>query len=85
MSETQIFIIVLIVAVWLVLNIKGTKRLLRYFENDRERKRLNLIILWLVPFLWALIMILLTRTPSKKRKDGYRYIEAGYKGYTRYN
>lgn len=85
MSESgQIFLLILILAV-LILNIVGIIRIVKYYREDRTKIILNLILIIIVPIFWSLLVILITRKPKEsKLKSHYKYLEAGYKGWTRY-
>jgi len=85
MSESgQIFILILIIAI-LILNIVGIIRIVKYYREDRTKIILNLILIIIVPIFWSLLVILITRKPKEsKLKSHYKYLEAGYKGWTRY-
>ena len=85
MFENHEYSVGFVFLVWFVLNVVATRRVFSYFKYDKSRIALNLILTWLIPFFWALFMLVLTAKASKrKRKDGYKYMESGYKNYTRY-
>lgn len=81
-KETYIFIAGLII--WICLSIYASIKAKRYFTIDKSRLKLNLILIWLLPFLWALLIITMTREVKKKKSDGYEYREAGYGNYTKW-
>ena len=85
MSESsQIFLLILILVI-LILNIVGIIRIVKYYREDRTKIILNLILIIIVPIFWSLLVILITRKPKEsKLKSHYKYLEAGYKNWTRY-
>ncbi len=56
----------------------------KFFNFDKKKLTLNLIMIWVVPFLWSMLILLLTSKAKDKKEDGYKYMESGYKNYTRW-
>lgn len=55
----------LICIIHIVLSIIGTRRILSTILLDPKKKKINIVLLWLIPFLWyQLVKNILKRTPG---------------------
>ncbi len=85
MTEASQYIVWGLILLVVILNVVGIHRLIKHFRDDRKKILLNLILLLIIPIFWSLLIILMTRKPKEsKLKSHYKYMEAGYKGWTRY-
>jgi|GEM_PF-3236637 len=83
MLEPESYVLIFMIASWFVLSALATYRLVK--SSKHELSKLRLIFIWLLPYLGALLFIILTsREKDKKVDDRSRYREAGYKSYTRF-
>jgi ABC-type dipeptide/oligopeptide/nickel transport system permease component len=84
MEERSIFLLAILLLFWTLSSIIGSLSVAKAYRYDSKRKRVHLILVWLIPFFWSGIIILMTRKLPKPTDDGYTYREAGFKNYTRY-
>ena len=84
MKEHEVFVLIILLSLWLVFSFVGSNKVKRAYRYDPKRKKIHLFLVWLIPFFWSAIIILMTRKLPKPADDGYTYREAGYKNYTRY-
>jgi len=84
MTDRELIILIVFVILLLGLNIYASIKLFRYFKTDKKRKRLNLVLTWVIPIFWSLIILILTSKKKTKKDDGYEYREAGYGPWTKY-
>ena len=85
MTEASQYIFLGLILLIMTLNVISIIRLVKYFRDDRNKIFLNILLILIIPIFWSILVILMTRQPKKsKLKSHYRYLEAGYKGWTRY-
>jgi hypothetical protein len=57
---------------------------------DKPKKNLNIILLWVIPFIWGLIVLAMIKPSNtshadrKKLSKRQRYHESGYSNYTKW-
>jgi hypothetical protein len=70
-----IFILILI-----TLNILATRKIFKYPLMDLKSKWRNYFLIWLIPLIWACIILLFPFEPRKKDKnfEKNQYMESGY-------
>lgn len=67
----------------LLLNILATRKLLRSTRLLERTKRIQIILVWVIPIIWAILVLLFSDDPPKKNKkyNSDRYMDSGYQGY----
>jgi len=86
MTETGEYFIWSLILLIMVLNVISSIRLIKHFRDDGKKIFLNLVLILFVPVFWSLLVILITKKPKESRLTSrYRYMESGYKNWTRYN
>lgn len=59
------FIIATLIILYLYFSLKGTNKILRTVYLDKNKRLINLILIWLIPFLWYfIVMHILSKTPG---------------------
>ena len=59
------YIITTIIILYIYFSLKGTNKILRTVYLDKSKRILNLVLLWLIPFLWYfVVMQILSKTPG---------------------
>lgn len=85
MPKNELYILIFLLISWVILSGIATIRIQRMNLMSSSSKKVKLLLTWIIPFFWALFIILFTAKPSKRTVDQKnRYREAGYKSYTRY-
>ena len=84
MTEKESYLLIAGILTWIIIAIIASVRANRYFTISKKRLILNLTLIWIIPFLWAILILLLTSKTKDKKKDGYKYHEAGYSNYTKW-
>lgn len=84
MTEKQTIVLISLLVILCVINLLATIKAVRYFNDDKKRKRLNTVLIWTLPLFWSFIILVLTSKVKNKRRDGYKYHESGYGPYTKY-
>ena len=70
---------VFMICLALILDLCATKKLMNLKTFDKKVKNTNLILIWCVPFIWAIIVLSYSEEPPKKgKKDKYTYMSTGY-------
>lgn len=72
MIETSKYVLLIFLLIYLILNVLGIIRLIKYYRDDRKKMRLNLILIFLIPIFWSLLVIIFTSEPKKSK----RYVES---------
>ena len=63
----------------LILDLLATQKLMNLKTFDEKVKRTNLILIWFLPYVWAVIVLSYSEKPPKKgKKDNYTYMPTGY-------
>lgn len=64
----------------LILDILASVKLVKSKTLDEKVIRLNLILTWLIPFIWAIIVLSFSEGPPNKtgKRESHRYMETGY-------
>ncbi len=85
MPKNELYVLIFLLIAWIALNVIATMRILRMNSISKSNRKVKLLFTWVIPFFWALFIIVFTSKPSKRTVDKKnRYREAGYKNYTRY-
>lgn len=84
MTERELYILIVSIVIWMAVSIYATLKAMHYFTVNKKRLFLNILVIWLVPFLWAVFIIALTCKEKNKKGDGYKYHQSGYDDYTKY-
>lgn len=73
--------VVLCIAV--LLNLIATRKLITSKRMLTQTKRLHIILVWIIPFIWALMILLYSDDPPKKngKHEKHRYMKSGYQSY----
>ena len=81
-SSKEDFLQIFLVALAVILSSLATLRLLRTKKFNPKAKRLNLVFTWLIPYIWALLVLSFSDKPPKKtgKFDNGRYMDTGYPG-----
>ena len=74
---------IIVLTLVIILNILATRKLLRSVRLLKRTKRIHVILVWIIPFIWALLVLLFSDEPPKKNKkfDQSRYMRSGYQSY----
>jgi len=78
-----IYLKVLLVLIALVLNILATLKLSRSIKLPTNVKNNNIILTWLIPYVWACLVLSFSDKPPKKTgkfDSSNRYMDSGYPG-----
>lgn len=77
------FYTIVVLSIAALLNLFATRKLLRAKRMLDQTKRLHLILVWLIPFVWAVLILLYSDDPPEKGKGprGGGYMNSGYQGY----
>lgn len=72
-----------LLALTLVLNILATRKILRTSWWSKKRKRNHLILVWILPLVWAVIILVYDDGPPKKtgKRKEHGYLKGGYSSY----
>jgi len=80
----------IILTVYIIYGIIITGKIKESPILDNPKKNLNIILLWLIPFIWGLIVLSMIK-PSmtshidrKKLSKRQKYHESGYSNYTKW-
>jgi hypothetical protein len=67
----------------LILNILATRKLLRSKRLLDKTKRIHIVLVWLIPFLWSILVLQFSDNPPEKGKKlkGPGYMDSGFGGY----
>ena len=82
MSTTKDLFHILLIVIAIILNIFATRKLIRSKKLSIKTKRLNITLTWLIPYIWALLVLSFSDKPPKKtgKFDSSRYMDTGYPG-----
>lgn len=71
---------IILIIVTLVLDISATRKLIRSERLSKKVKRNNIILVWVIPIVWAIIILSFSNKPPKKtgKFDRGRYLRSGY-------
>lgn len=83
MTDQQTYISIAIFIIFIFISIFSIRRILKSKYLDNNKKRLNIIMISLIPMLWGIFILIFFSKPKKRKDDGYQYQEAGYSNYTR--
>jgi len=74
---------VVTICIAVVLNILATRKLLRSERLLNQTKRVHIVLVWIIPILWAILILLFSDDPPKKNKkfERHRYMKSGYQSY----
>ena len=74
---------IIVMSIAVIFNILATRKLIRSTRMLTRTKRVHIILVWTIPFIWALLVLLFSDEPPKKNRkfDQSRYMESGYSGY----
>jgi hypothetical protein len=74
---------IVILSIAFILNIFATRKLLRSKRLLKHTIRIQIVLVWLIPFVWALLVLLYSDEPPKKNKKygRGRYMRSGYQNY----
>jgi hypothetical protein len=84
MMDRELIILIAGLIAWIGLSIYASVRAKRYFTVSKKRLKLNLIMIWVIPLFWALLIILIASKVKDRKSDGYKYHEAGYSKYSKF-
>lgn len=80
---TEDYLQILFIGIALILDILATRKLIRSTKLIRKVKRVNIILTWIIPYIWAALVLSFNDKPPKK-KGNYgkgRYMDGGYSSY----
>lgn len=81
-GDWRVFVILGII--YLVMNIFAGIKVVKDPFTSPAKIKLNLILIWCIPFFMSLIVLVFFSKPNTKPKSKHRYMEAGDKAYSRY-
>lgn len=84
MTDKEIYVAVGIALFWITLSVYASIRAKRHFTASKKRLIFNQVLIWVIPLIWALLIITISRKTKHKKKDGYKYHESGYSNYTKW-
>lgn len=73
----------LLLLIVLALNVLATRKLLRSKRLLEQTKRIHIILVWLIPLIWSILVLVYSDEPPKKSKkyEKHRYMRSGYQSY----
>ena len=73
-------------SVHIVFSLVVSLRIRKSKTFTRERKRINTVLVWVIPYLWGLLVLFMLspekNSKGKKHSPRQRYMDGGYSGYT---
>jgi multisubunit Na+/H+ antiporter MnhF subunit len=79
-KETYLQLFLIILA--LVMHILAMRRIWRSPKISAKSKALNILLVWVIPYIYALLVLSFSDKPPKKtgKFDSGRYMDTGYPG-----
>jgi hypothetical protein len=84
MRDKEVYVLVFLLTSYIILSAVSSYRLFKSRASNPANVTLKIILCWLVPFFWTLLITVFTSPAFKSKVNPKnRYRESGYKKYTR--
>jgi ABC-type uncharacterized transport system permease subunit len=84
MQDKQLYVSIGLLIIHVLLSFFSVKNIIKSNSLEPSQKNMNIVMIFIFPFLWSLFVLILFSKPKKTKDDGYKYREAGYSNYTRW-